>query len=252
MPARIIAAYEDLQRTRKVVYDPDNGGDPYAAFRADPNRPLGAVRPGAAGRAPRLIPDPRFIVSADIAQASDFTAVTVLERKPGRTYEVPTITRAPIGTPYPRIVDRLIQMVTTPPFLGNCHLVIDATGVGRPVVDMLRTGPVPPVAVTITGGQMVHGGGRAFNVPKRDLVAAAQVALQSGRLQIAAGADHAETLVKELGDFRVKISVAGNDTYGAWREGAHDDLVLALCIGLWWGDLVQARQDRVAPKASLS
>jgi hypothetical protein len=125
-------------------------------------------------------------------------------------------------------------------------LVIDATGVGRPVVDMLRAGPVPPVAVTITAGQHPHGGGLAFSAPKRDLIASAALAFQSGRLQIAAGADHAETLVKELVAFQVKISAAGNDTYSA-PSGEHDDLVLALAIGLWWGDLLQARLDRLAP-----
>lgn len=246
MPARIIQAYEDLQHSRRVVYEPDDGGDPYEAQRNDPHRPLGNVRPGSVGRRARLHPNPRFIVAADIGQAVDPTAVTILERHAGRSYTVPTITRAPIGTPYPRIAERLIQITQTPPFMGNCHLVVDSTGVGRPVVDMLRAGPVPPVAVTITAGQHPHGGGLSFSAPKRDLIASAALAFQSGRLQIAAGADHAETLVKELTAFQVKISAAGNDTYSA-PSGQHDDLVLALAIGLWWGDLLQARQDRVAP-----
>ena len=247
MPARIIADYESLQNSRRVVYEPDHGGDPYAALRADPHRPLGNVRPGSVGGRARLHPNPRFIISADIAQAVDYTAVVALERLPGRTYRVPMVTRAPPNLPYPRIAERLIQISTTPPFLGGCHLVVDSTGVGRPVIDLLRAGPVPPVGVSITGGQHPHGGGRAYTVPKRDLISAAVLAFQSGRLQIAAGADHAETLVKELTAFQVKISAAGNDTYSA-PSGQHDDLVLALAIGLWWGDLLQARQDRLEPK----
>ncbi len=35
----------------------------------------------------------------------------------------------------------------------------------------------------------------------------------------------AALLVQELLNFQVKITAAGNDTYRAWREGQHDDLV---------------------------
>lgn len=33
--------------------------------------------------------------------------------------------------------------------------------------------------------------------------------------------------------FQVKITDAGNDTYGAWRDGTHDDLVLAVALACW-------------------
>ena len=64
------------------------------------------------------------------------------------------------------------------------------------------------------------------------LVATVQRFLQSGRRRIGAKLPHAVTLQRELRDFRVKISKAANETYDA-REGAHDDLVLALAIGLF-------------------
>ena len=39
------------------------------------------------------------------------------------------------------------------------------------------------------------------------------------------------TLVQELLAFRVKIDpLTAHDSYGAWREGAHDDLVLAVAL----------------------
>jgi hypothetical protein len=39
---------------------------------------------------------------------------------------------------------------------------------------------------------------------------------------------------------RVKITASGNEQYGAWREGEHDDLVLAVALACWgarraWG-----------------
>jgi hypothetical protein len=41
------------------------------------------------------------------------------------------------------------------------------------------------------------------------------------------------TLVTELMDMRLKISDSGHDGYGAFRNGSHDDLVLALGLACW-------------------
>ena len=37
-------------------------------------------------------------------------------------------------------------------------------------------------------------------------------------------------LIRELETFRVKITEAANETFGAWREGQHDDLLLAVAL----------------------
>jgi hypothetical protein len=76
-------------------------------------------------------------------------------------------------------------------------------------------------------------------VPKRDLASVVQVLLQSSRLRIGEGLAHARTLTEELVNFRVKITLAGHDSYGTgaeWREGNHDDLVLALALACWRGE----------------
>ncbi len=44
------------------------------------------------------------------------------------------------------------------------------------------------------------------------------------------------TLVNELLNFKVKITVNANDTYGAWREVVRDDLVLALALVCWYAE----------------
>ena len=85
-----------------------------------------------------------------------------------------------------------------PPLQGHCRLVMDATGVGAPVVDLLRQAELRPVAVSITGGDKVTSGKGSLYVPKRDLVDAPQVMFQSGRLKVAEGLAEAELLVQEL------------------------------------------------------
>jgi hypothetical protein len=88
--------------------------------------------------------------------------------------------------------------------------------------------------IQITGGDTVTRDGNLTRVPKRDLVSAAQVALQTGRLKIAASLPDAATLTRELESFQVKINLdTAHDSYGAWREGSHDDLVLAVALALW-------------------
>ena len=81
-----------------------------------------------------------------------------------------------------------------------------------------------------------------YNVPKRDLASTMQVLLQTGRLKVAAALPEAATLVQELLAFQVKITPQGHDTYGTWREGAHDDLVLTVVLTCWDGEQEARRQ----------
>jgi hypothetical protein len=84
------------------------------------------------------------------------------------------------------------------PELAGARLVIDGTGLGRPVLDLLRSSGLDPVAVTITGGRNVTGGRRRLGVPKRDLINAVLLSLEAGKLKIAADIKHADHLRAEL------------------------------------------------------
>jgi hypothetical protein len=116
-------------------------------------------------------------------------------------------------------------------------VAVDGTGVGRAVVDLLRTAlkplRTPVVAVTITGGSSASRKGSRWSVPKRDLIASAQVALQSKTLKIASALPLAQVLVDELVAYRVKVSEDGHDTYGNGRDAPNDDLVLATAIATY-------------------
>jgi hypothetical protein len=185
-----------------------------------------------------------YYIGLDLGQRQDFTALAVVEQHFEETngqqprYQARHLQRYELGTSYPTIVASVGELLKKEPLSkANPSLVIDATGVGQPVVDMFVQAELPCeiIAVTITGGFEPKRDGNSFNVPKRDLVSAIQVALQTDRLKIAPALPEAGTLVKELENFQVKITENAHDTYGAWREGTHDDLVLAVALPLWYG-----------------
>lgn len=184
-----------------------------------------------------------YLAGLDLGQTADYTALAVLERPEtaggtAAVYNLRHLQRYQLGTPYTAIVPAVARLVNTPPLKGNVSLVVDQTGVGRAVVDMLKIAAgCHVVPVTITGGQSVteaEDGSR--HVPKKELVTGLQLLLQGKRLQIAKSLPEAPTLVRELENFRVKITLAAHETFGAWREGQHDDLVLAAALAGWWGE----------------
>ncbi len=211
--------------------------------RPDPARP-DPVRRDVTRRPSRNTAPPRFVLGVDLGQVHDYTAACVVERTAPEThipplYEVRHLDRAPLGTPYPAVVAHVGRLMASRDLVDRTKLVADGTGVGRPVVDLLWVAGMRAVSVTITGGQRFTGGLNSWRVPKRDLVTNLQVLLQSRRLRVAADLPLAETLLNELLDFRVRVSDAGRDTWGAGRE--HDDLVLALAIACWYGERAMPR-----------
>ena len=160
-------------------------------------------------------------------------------RPPDPPLSVRHLKRFELGTPYPRIIEDVGHLLSRGPLLKKrVALLIDKTGVGAAVVDHFLEAGLKPIPITIHGGDTVtrepHGR-RGYRVPKRELVAAAQVLLQNGRLKIAAGLSLAETLKTELLNFRVKIDPAtAYDSYSHWREADHDDLVLATAMACWF------------------
>jgi hypothetical protein len=127
------------------------------------------------------------------------------------------------------------RVMRSPALAGKRCLAVDATGVGRPVVDLLRPAELgcPLWPVLITGGDAEGQGQGYFRVPKRDLILGLQVTIQRGDLQIASGLSYGAALVREMAEMRVRVSGSGREQYGVWRAGEHDDLVLAVALACW-------------------
>ena len=144
--------------------------------------------------------------------------------------------RWPLGTPYTSLVAEVEKLTAKPP-LAKSQLVIDGTGVGRPVVDMFRKAslPVTLVPVMITSGNKESHHDGYYHVAKTILISTLQVLLQQRRLQFARSLPETNTLIKELQSYQVKVTEAANEVFNA-REGSHDDLLLALALSCWQGE----------------
>src|SRR4051794_9704485 len=107
----------------------------------------------------RQVPRLRYRAGLDLGQAADFSALAIVEHIPiGGSYAEPTgddqvfhvrhLHRYDLGTRYPAIVDDVSMLLAGAPLKDAAELAIDATGVGRGVVDMFTapkiTAPIIP------------------------------------------------------------------------------------------------------------
>lgn len=183
----------------------------------------------------------RFYVGLDLGQSQDYTALCVIEAvsskgKEGAAYHVRRLERTR-GESYPAIAEKVSAMMHSPALAGGVTLVIDQTGCGRPVFDMFQKAHLKPIGVSIHGGDSVTRDGSTWRVPKRDLVGVLQVLLQTGRLKVASRLKLGPVLQSEMLNFKVKIDPAtAHDSYSAWREADHDDLVLSVALACWYAE----------------
>lgn len=85
-------------------------------------------------------------------------------------------------------------------------------------------------------------------MPKRDLVSTVAVLLEARRLQIADALPDARVLRDELQRFQRTVTRNGGDSYETpWREGKHDDLVLAVALACWYREWRAYHLDRAPP-----
>jgi hypothetical protein len=113
-------------------------------------------------------------------------------------------------------------------------LVLDAHGVGHSVVELFKQRGLSPRVVAVHGGQQDTSYNGFRYLPKRDLITALQVNLQTGALEIARGLAFYDDFLNEIENYRVRQTPSGQEIFGTWREEEHDDLIFAVCIACWY------------------
>ena len=189
----------------------------------------------------------RVRVGVDIGQRADSTAIVVTEeqhRDGSDHYVARLIERLTLGTKYPVVADRIVQVVRNlearsqarewidGDFPIECWL--DATGVGLPVLDLIREQGVSAKAAIFTGSdKLVEHPDDVVSVGKSWMVARLQVLLQAGRLHLPISAE-AAVLIRELQDYEITVNERAHASFNA-PSGKHDDLVIALGLSVGAG-----------------
>ena len=173
----------------------------------------------------------------DLGRRQDPSAISILERRHDTTGRRDPITfepelrlrfvlrhveTFPLGTHYFEIVRRIRNLVhESSPFKT---LVVDASGVGAPIVEAFRAArlgaSLVPITITGTGHPHLdpHGG---YLVPRRDLISNLRILMERGLLKIPPTIHAKEKLIKELINLK--------DHQGPH----HDDLAISLTLAAW-------------------
>ena len=193
-----------------------------------------------------------YTIGLDIGRAIDYSALTVITRhyRPLQDGEIPLPGmqmaviftavegyRFPLGTEYEYIAESVEGIWNSPVIQGQKHFcIVDQTGVGAPVVELLRKRRVRTIGVNITAGFSIsHPEEDVYNVPKEVLVTSLVQHMQTGRFKIAIEETEGKELREQLQNFGYKIHRdTGHVTYEALQEKVHDDMVISAALGLWW------------------
>lgn len=184
----------------------------------------------------------------DIGQISDPTAICVAEeqkRENGTHFLVRHLERLRLGTSYPKVCDRLVEIQNSLEAKSRIvaahseekegyrlELYVDSTGIGLAISDELKSRGLRPVSCFFTAGdKRSERTGDTINIGKSWLVGRLQVLLQSGRIHLPDTAE-SDALVKELMSFEIRVNDNANMKSGAFRTGTHDDLVTALALSV--------------------
>src|SRR5215211_2941827 len=182
-------------------------------------------------------------------------------------YDLIRLDRVQLRTSYTQIAKGIVKLVQE---LNALHrkedglrsaqpvdvgLAIDEGGVGKAVkdilVDALKDG-IPDqdgephllfLPVTVHGGANTTQSGGYWHIPKRDLVHAGIVAFQNKTLHVAK-LRYRGVLEEELQNYRLKQNLAtGYAGFEPLREGQHDALLFATCLGVWaWQHAIEKRE----------
>jgi hypothetical protein len=197
-----------------------------------------------------------YYVGLDLGQSAEYTALAVvqtlkekgaMEDKWKTFLHLRHLERYPLRTPYTDVADGVSALMRSEtlnsdeydPSRGRIakprvELLVDKTGVGVAVTDLLKARGLRFTAVTIHGGEQISRPKGAYNVPKLDLVAALEVPFHTQTLKVAEGLQLWGVLREELQNFRRKVNTkTAHASFEHWRESDHDDLVLAAALACW-------------------
>jgi phage FluMu gp28-like protein len=162
------------------------------------------------------VPRHRYVIGWDIAKARDFSVVSVMDCDFVREGGIV----APHLAHWERFnslrYDVQIEKVSAIARQYDAYVLLDSTGLGDPIYDMMLSKGVPCVPYVFT------------TKSKQMLIQNLSIAIQTQSISY----PNVPVLIQELSAFQYTVSPAGQMLYSA-PEGDHDDCVISLALGTW-------------------
>jgi hypothetical protein len=154
---------------------------------------------------------------------------------------------------YPQITDLIVSAVDrlkrenkNPNFQSDGpHLCMDASGLGAPIRDYLKQRKIffggkhgqKLYPVVFTGGESARLDTTTwnYNISKSLIIGNFLSLMQHRRFDYAPDLEALPLLEKEIGSFKYHLTASGHTGFDA-EQGAHDDLICAMCIPLIIGE----------------
>lgn len=180
-----------------------------------------------------------FFIGLDLGMRRDHSALIINEKRVmedgGLLHAIRFAQRWKLGTEYYQVARETAEIISELPDRPEPpQLWADSTGVGGPVMAVLKDQGLSPFEVTLTAGaNWSLNPVRRVSLPKSILASTLNVVLQNRMIAIAADLPFLDQLRRELGTFTVSKTAGGVDSFNSRTEADHDDMVVSLGLAVF-------------------
>jgi hypothetical protein len=215
-----------------------------------PERPAFAP---ATPTGPSTVVAEAFVIGLVVGGPRDPSALVVVERTAEKVgdeirHELRYLERWGAGTPFTTVARR-VRAITDwgvlerrelyKQRLGLAMVVCDNEGLGRLAVQLLtRLDPRLPALAVEIGSERMKQSDEGWRVPEADLVQNFRNLQRAGRIELGFPEDleYGAELDAQVRALKVEAAPSGRDRY-APEAGLGDDLLRALLLNCWWGEV---------------
>ena len=150
-------------------------------------------------------------------------------------YDLLVMSTLPLKMDYVSQALLVRELISREPLVSTkAKLIVDISGVGMGVADLMRSQGLRFIGVQITAGtEQTQVDGENYRVAKQLLVSKLEAALHANELRVPELLPEESEFKKELESFKRKAKTSGANTWSA-DTGEFDDRVMSVAYAIWW------------------